>query len=139
MTTTLSSILPQNTKYDFFQTQTHVILSIYLKNIDEQSVTSQFKSHSLSLTISNSLPLTDTTNLLDLKTDLFAQIDPLSSVVTCLKTRVEVKMLKVGECHWSDLQAIVTPIISLPEPVIHFTCSIQHNSIHLRLSLYFNE
>ncbi|KAK3099651.1 hypothetical protein FSP39_007529 [Pinctada imbricata] len=87
------------TRYDWYQTQTHVIVSIMLKKIKKEDVKIEMEEKSLSATVK--LP---TGSDYSLELDLAHQIQPEKSSFKVMSTKIEIKMKKNEEMMWQKLE-----------------------------------
>lgn len=89
----------EKSRYDWYQTQTHVIVTILLKNVKQEDMTIDIQERSLSACIK--LPSgSDYT----LELDLSHPVDPKQSLTKLLKSKIEVKLKKCEEIQWQKLE-----------------------------------
>lgn len=86
-------------KYDWYQTQTHVIVNILIKNVNKDTCKVDLTEKSLSATLK--LP---TGSDYSLELDLSHSIIPEKSVTKVLTSKVEIKMKKQQELQWKKLE-----------------------------------
>jgi len=86
-------------KHEWYQTTTHVVITILAKAIAKENVNVQFQERSVSVTIKIS---ENNDYLLDL--DLFEKIVPTESVTSILTTKIEIKMKKASGIRWNTLE-----------------------------------
>ena len=102
MTTTTTST---PVRHEWFQTDSHLILSIFVKNLERDQVQVEMKPNQVSIQVP--LP-SDPSRSFCLDYDpLFADIVPEESTVFVGKVKVEIKLKKsqVG-LRWSQLEAV---------------------------------
>lgn len=95
----------EKSKYDWYQTQTHVVVTIMLKNIKEEDASIDIQEKTLSATIK--LPSGSDYSL---ELDLSHPIVPAQSVIKILKTKIEVKLKKLEGLHWHNLEGDETHV-----------------------------
>jgi len=86
-------------KYDWYQTDTHIVISVLLKNQDKNLVTCDFTSQALSF----GAKLTSGTDY-SLELELAHEIDPKQSSFRVIPAKVEIKMKKAEGIRWSSLE-----------------------------------
>lgn len=92
-------------KHDWYQTESHVTVNVLLKNQDKVMVT--FEEMFVNIT----LPSEDSFSL-----DLAKQIDPSKCTYRIKPTKIELKMKKLNEELWTNLEAKSNdPGVSLPQ------------------------
>ncbi|XP_047126153.1 protein SGT1 homolog isoform X1 [Hydra vulgaris] len=99
------------TKYDWYQTETHVIISILIKNIKEKDVSCHFGDKTLSVTIKLSQE-----NDYSLELDLSQNIVPHQSLFQVFSTKLEIKMKKESGIRWDTLEEDHTKITVIKSP-----------------------
>lgn len=87
-------------KHDWYQTETHVIITVMIKNIKQENVAIEFQEKSLSVTATK-LP---NGNEYSLELDLAHDIKPAESSYKILSTKIEMKIKKVEGVRWSSLE-----------------------------------
>lgn len=87
------------TRYEWYQTETHVVVSVLVKNVKKEDLNCDIQQSSLSLTIR--LP---TASEYSLELDLARSVVPEQSQVKILSSRVEVKLKKVEGWRWEKLE-----------------------------------
>lgn len=85
--------------HDWYQTETHVVITVLVKNLKKESVSIGFNVKSLSVTAK--LP---NGNDYSLELDLAHEINPSESSYKVLLTKIEIKMKKVEGIRWSSLE-----------------------------------
>ncbi|KAG0318972.1 hypothetical protein BGZ99_005363 [Dissophora globulifera] len=86
-------------RHDWYQTQTHVNLSIFAKKVDAKSAVVEFKEREVNI----DLRMPDGKRFkLDLP--LFQPIEPAGSSVEVLGTKVEITMKKANGISWATLE-----------------------------------
>eukprot|EP00912_Choanoflagellata_sp_UC4_P000197 UC4_evm2s127 len=88
-------------KHDWYQTESHVIVSIMIKNVKASDISCDFGDASLGVDIKLPPPADGDYNL---ELDLFGKIIPGESNFSARKTKVEIKMKKSEAVRWSDLE-----------------------------------
>jgi len=86
-------------KHDWYQTETHVVITVLLKKLKKEDLEIEFNETSLSFTAK----LPGETNYC-LELDLAHQISPKDSSYKILSTKVEVKLKKQEGIRWSSLE-----------------------------------
>eukprot|EP00111_Clytia_hemisphaerica_P023360 TCONS_00068778-protein len=94
-----ATALKPKIKHDWYQTETHVILTVLAKSLKQEKVQIEFQSKSLSVTAK--LP---NGNDYSLELDLAHDIDPKDSRFKVLSTKIEIKMKKCEGIRWSSLE-----------------------------------
>ncbi|XP_045205116.2 protein SGT1 homolog [Mercenaria mercenaria] len=89
----------EKSRYDWYQTQTHVVVTILLKNIKQEDADIDIQEKSLSATIK--LPSGSDYSL---ELDLSHPIVPAQSVIKVLKSKIEVKLKKQEGLQWHKLE-----------------------------------
>lgn len=87
------------TRYEWYQTETHVVVSVLVKNVKKEDLKCDIQESSLSLTIR--LP---TSSDYSLELDLAHAVAPDQSQVKILSSRVEIKLKKVEGWRWEKLE-----------------------------------
>lgn len=90
---------PSKIKYDWYQTDTHIVLSVMIKNQNADAVTCDFTSHTLSF----GAKLTSGSDY-SLELDLAHEIVPKQSSHRVIPAKVEIKMKKAEGIRWSSLE-----------------------------------
>jgi len=88
------------TRYEWYQTDTHVIVSVLIKNVKKDDAKIDIAARSLSCTVR--LPGGSDYSL---ELDLAHDISPDQSVVKILSTRIEIKLKKSEGIRWSQLES----------------------------------
>jgi len=87
-------------RHEFYQTSTHVIVTIFAKNISKEQTNIELGEKSMCVTIS----LSDSNQfILDL--DLFEKIIPSESSTMFLSTKIEIKLKKANSARWNTLES----------------------------------
>lgn len=97
------------TRYDWYQTEKYVVVTILIKKLKKEDVTSNIQEKSVSLTVQ--LP---TGSDYSLELDLAHPILPDQSVVRILSTKVEIKLKKSDGLHWLKLEGEDDHIKQIP-------------------------
>lgn len=94
-----------NVRNDFYQTQTHVIVSFFAKKIDKTKSIIKFSENTLDLDIYFTQPTPNGPQAARHSStkDLFQPIDPESSSFNILGTKVEIKLAKANGISWPAL------------------------------------
>lgn len=108
---------PSKIKYDWYQTETHVIITVLIKNQNKDHVSVHFTPKALSF--SAKLPSGSDYSL---ELDLAHEIVPAQSSSNVLSTKIEVKMKKCEGIRWSSLETdneshLANASVSLSKPV----------------------
>jgi len=90
---------PSKIKYDWYQTETHVVITVLIKNLNKDHVCVDFTPKTLSF--SAKLPSGSDYSL---ELDLAHEIVPAQSSSRVLATKIEVKMKKGEGIRWSSLE-----------------------------------
>lgn len=106
-TTTIDNTSSSNTtnsdkvqiKRDYYQTATHVVLTVFIKNANKKDVKIIFESNRLDVEIK----LSDS-NEYALDIDLYGKIIPNESRYDVLGTKIEIKMKKAESIQWTSLE-----------------------------------
>ncbi|XP_031955744.1 protein SGT1 homolog [Corvus moneduloides] len=91
--------LPPKIKYDWYQTESQVIVTIMIKNAQKDDVSVQFLEKKMNASVR--LPSGEDFNL---KLDLLHSIVPEQSTFKVLSTKVEIKMKKPEAVRWEKLE-----------------------------------
>uniref|UniRef100_A0A674HHT9 SGT1 homolog, MIS12 kinetochore complex assembly cochaperone n=1 Tax=Taeniopygia guttata TaxID=59729 RepID=A0A674HHT9_TAEGU len=91
--------LPPKIKYDWYQTESQVIVTIMIKNAQKDDVSVQFLERKMNALVR--LPSGEDFNL---KLDLLHSIVPEQSTFKVLSTKVEIKMKKPEAVRWEKLE-----------------------------------
>ncbi|XP_065841090.1 protein SGT1 homolog [Oscarella lobularis] len=92
-------VAPPKIRYDWYQTDQHVIITIMIKNMKKDDVHVNFAEKSVSVTIK--LPSGSDYSL---ELDLHHFIQPQRSIIKVMTTKIELKMPKVEAIRWSSLE-----------------------------------
>lgn len=90
---------PSKIKYDWYQTDTHIVISIMIKNQDANHVSCDFTAQTLSV----SAKLTSGSDY-SLELDLAHEIVPKQSSHRVIPAKLEIKMKKAEGIRWSSLE-----------------------------------
>jgi len=106
-TPTSTSTIPSSTqnpsqpkiRHEWYQTNSHMIVSIFAKNIkkDQATIDIQEKSFSVTIKMSNS-------NDYQLDIDLYEKIVPNECEIEFMSTKIEIKLKKFAQYKWNDLE-----------------------------------
>lgn len=88
-----------NLKYDWYQTESHVIITVLVKNLSENDVKSQIGETSVALDLKLPNNEDEKVNL-----ELFKSVKPAESTVKVTTSKVEIKLKKAEACQWSKLE-----------------------------------
>ncbi|XP_062982048.1 protein SGT1 homolog isoform X2 [Elgaria multicarinata webbii] len=91
--------VPSKIKYDWYQTESHVIVTIMIKNAKKDEVNIQFSENEL-----NALVKLSSEEDYNLKLHLLHSIVPEQSVFKVLSTKIELKMKKPEAVRWEKLE-----------------------------------
>ncbi|KAM4904715.1 protein SGT1 homolog isoform 3-T3 [Sylvia borin] len=91
--------LPPKIKYDWYQTESQVIVTIMIKNAQKDDVSVQFLERKMNASVR--LPSGEDFNL---KLDLLHSIVPEQSTFKVLSTKIEIKMKKPEAVRWEKLE-----------------------------------
>lgn len=86
-------------KHDWYQTETHVVITILVKNLKKEDVKVNFTDK----TVSVSAPLPSGSEY-SLELDICHPINPLESSFRVVPSKIEVKMKKVDGIRWASLE-----------------------------------
>uniref|UniRef100_F6YN37 SGT1 homolog, MIS12 kinetochore complex assembly cochaperone n=1 Tax=Monodelphis domestica TaxID=13616 RepID=F6YN37_MONDO len=89
----------QNSKYDWYQTESQVIITLMIKNIQKNNIKVEFSENELSAVVN--LPSGEDYNL---KLSLLHPIIPEQSTFKILSTKIEIKMKKSEAVRWEKLE-----------------------------------
>jgi len=95
----VNAVLPSKIKYDWYQTDTHIVLSVMIKNQNADHVTCDFSPHNLSF---SAKLISGSDYCLEL--DLAHEIVPKQSSYRVISAKVEIKMKKAEGIRWSSLE-----------------------------------
>lgn len=87
-------------RYDWYQTETQVIVTLMIKNVKEENVNVEYGDQTLSATVK--LP---SGSDFSLELDLAHAINPAQCKTRIMSTKVELKMNKTEGIRWSSLEA----------------------------------
>jgi len=110
------------TRYDWYQTETHVIITIMVKGRKKEDVNVDIQEHTLSAQVK-----LDTGSDYTLELDLANPILPAQSMVKVLSTKIEIKLKKQDGIRWTALESDQDPA---PVQVKHFTPDNSDTSAH---------
>jgi len=99
-------------RHEWYQTQSHVFVTIFVKNVKQEHATIDFQTKSLNVTIKLS-----PTNEYQLNVDLCGDIVPEESTTSFLSTKLEIKLKKESFIRWKTLED-VGESIKVIDPVI---------------------
>ncbi|XP_019380531.1 PREDICTED: protein SGT1 homolog isoform X1 [Gavialis gangeticus] len=97
--TTQQQTWPPKIKYDWYQTESHVIVTIMIKNAQKDDVNVQFSEKEM-----NALVKLTSGEDYNLKLVLLHSIVPEQSTFKVLSTKVEIKMKKPEAIRWEQLE-----------------------------------
>ncbi|XP_070553915.1 protein SGT1 homolog [Ptychodera flava] len=119
----------QKIRHDWYQTETHVVVTIMIKNAKSDQVQVDFTDKTVSVTVK--LPSDSDYNL---ELDLAHSIVPDKSVTKVLGSKIELKLKKVEGIRWSLLEgtddlpkAAAKSSASKPDEVHKYPSSSQHS------------
>lgn len=95
-----------NVKYDWYQTHTHVVITVLIKNVKKECVKVSAEERSLGVHVDD--PNGPSCSL-DL--NLAHSIDPEQAVIKILSTKIEVKLKKREGVQWKKLEGEDTEIL----------------------------
>jgi len=90
-----------NVRRDFYQTESDVVVSIYLKKKEGEVISVSFTKTSFTVTIEAA----GERSVVGKEFQLVKQIDPDSSTFKVLSTKVEIRLRKEEAGHWGELEA----------------------------------
>ncbi|KAM7436220.1 Suppressor of G2 allele of SKP1 [Porites harrisoni] len=90
---------PPKPRYDWYQTETHVVITIMIKNTKQENVKVEFGEKTLSTTVK--LP---SGSDFSLELDLAHAIVPAQCKTKIMTTKIELKMKKAEGIRWSSLE-----------------------------------
>lgn len=91
---------PPRFRHEFYQTPTHVTVTVFAKGVRAEDLEADFGAQFLSVAIRDP----DGGEPFELQLRLFAKIVPEQCKAAALKTKVEVRLRKAEESHWAALQ-----------------------------------
>ncbi|XP_022185868.2 protein SGT1 homolog [Nilaparvata lugens] len=94
-----NSQLAAKVKYDWYQTDTHVVITILAKNVKPENISTQFEENKLD--VKAKLP---DDSLYNLHLDLSNPIVPPQSNFKVLTSKIEIKLKKLDGIRWLTLQ-----------------------------------
>ncbi|XP_076321095.1 suppressor of G2 allele of skp1 isoform X2 [Tachypleus tridentatus] len=86
-------------RYDWYQTESHVVISVLLKNVKEDDVKIEFVPEKFTCSIK-----LHEGDYYDLQLELPHEIVPLQSSWRLLSSKVEIKLKKAEGIRWTDLE-----------------------------------
>lgn len=96
----LPPIARPKVRHEWYQSQTHVVVEVFLKNLKKEDVRVDLAEQHLDICIKTSESREFTLDL-----TLCDKIDVSESKWTILSTKLEIRMKKVEQARWLDLQA----------------------------------
>jgi len=90
---------PSKIKYDWYQTDTHIVISVLIKNQNENHITCDFTAQALSF----GAKLSSGSDY-SLELDLAHEIVPKQSSFRVIPAKIEIKMKKAEGIRWSSLE-----------------------------------
>ncbi|XP_013413149.1 protein SGT1 homolog [Lingula anatina] len=96
---TIAMPIPAKIRHDWYQTETHVIVTILIKNVKKEDLTVEFQEKMLSVTIRLS-----SGSDYSLELDLANHIVPEQSITKILSSKIEIKMKKAEGVRWTHLE-----------------------------------
>lgn len=90
---------PPKAKYDWYQTQTRVVISLMIKNRKAEDVKVEYGERTLSVTVN--LP---SGSEYSLELDLAHEINPGQCRTRIMSTKIELKLQKVEDIRWPSLE-----------------------------------
>lgn len=94
-----SSAIINNLKHEFYQSQTHVTLVIYIKDITESQVSVKYEPKRVEVVI-NTIPK------MILQTNLMKEINPDGCFHQVYSKKIEIKMEKIIKGNWSSIEQL---------------------------------
>lgn len=88
------------TRYEWYQTESHIVVSLLLKNVKKEDVNCDIQEHSLSCTVA--LPSGSDYSV---ELDLAHPVSPAQSQIKILSSRVEIKLKKAEGIRWEKLES----------------------------------
>jgi suppressor of G2 allele of SKP1 len=92
--------VPAKAKHDWYQTETHVIVTVMLKHVKKEDLNIDIQDTSLSVTVKIS-----TGNDYNLEVDLAHPISPEKSTTKVMSTKFEIKLKKQDGIRWTKLES----------------------------------
>ncbi|EDO40460.1 predicted protein, partial [Nematostella vectensis] len=99
--------------YDWYQTETHVVVSVMIKNSKQEDVYIEYGDQHLSVTVR--LP---SGNDYSLELDLAHPVSPSQCKTKILSTKIELKIKKLEAIRWSSLETdhnVTKPAVKFPQ------------------------
>jgi len=84
-------------RYEWYQTETHVTITIFIKNVDKEKAKINIQPTSLSVDIPEPTPYQSNIELLD-------KVNPEESTTNILGTKIEIKLKKLRPAKWPSLE-----------------------------------
>ncbi|XP_057312977.1 protein SGT1 homolog [Hydractinia symbiolongicarpus] len=91
--------LTSKIKHDWYQTETHIVITVLIKNLNRDDVNTEFTANTLSFSAKLS-----SGSEYNLELDLAHPIVPEESLTRVLSTKAEIKLKKVEGIRWSSLE-----------------------------------
>jgi len=91
--------LPPKIRHEWYQTNSHVIVAIFAKNIKKEQTTIDIREKAVSATIK-----LNNSNDYQLDLDLCDKVIPQECVVEFMSTKIEIKLKKLSQYKWKDLE-----------------------------------
>ena len=86
-------------RYEWYQTNTHVTVSVFIKNALKEKTTIEYEEKTLSV-----ISKLDDTHEYNLELDLYDSIDTTQCNAMFLSTKIEIKMKKKNGIQWKTLE-----------------------------------
>jgi len=105
---------PPKPKHDWYQSDTHVIIVVHIRNLNTEGVKVEFTENHLYAEC-----LCEDESLYKLSLALFKQINPAESDYSISTSKLEIRMRKANKGRWSNLEAMPMVVKNCPEtPVV---------------------
>jgi len=109
-TSSTTESLAKRIRHEHYQTNTHVIISVFAKNVKQENASVEISEKNVAV----SIKLSDASSY-QLDLDLFAPIVSSESRFQILSTKLEIKLKKLQPgLHWTSLEETGVPV--LPQP-----------------------
>jgi len=94
-----AAAVDQKIRHEWYQTSTHVFVTVFVKNIKQNQLNVHIEEKSLSISIKLS-----TTNEFQLEFELCDKVVKEESTTTLMSTKIEIKMKKATQTRWKTLE-----------------------------------
>jgi suppressor of G2 allele of SKP1 len=95
-----AEVAPARIRHEWFQTETHVTVSIFIKNARKEDVSVDIEKKSLNVSVKNASSGSE----VQVDFDLADNVVPEDSKFEVLSTKIEIKMKKEKTARWKSLE-----------------------------------